>query len=169
MLNCICWPQKWHGLDCLTDLICWTQGVDCGVNSSVSRSVGMTRILLFTADDSIRELLSVQPLILYRQCSFHDGILQGRPVNYSNSCGPLDRGPRASHHSRPRPRIHLITMNAVVATVQDLLSNSKHTIWIAPLIILGEAMLCGLIIWKVSCMLPPCSSPPQVQSIRPSF
>lgn len=43
------------------------------------------------------------------------------------------------------------TMNALVATVQDLLSNSKHTRWIAPLILLGEAVLCGLIIWKVPC------------------
>lgn len=43
-------------------------------------------------------------------------------------------------------------MSELVNTAQDLLTNPKHTRWIAPLILLGEAVLCSLIIWKVSCM-----------------
>jgi alpha-1,3-mannosyltransferase len=33
--------------------------------------------------------------------------------------------------------------------IRDLLTNAKHTRWIAPLLLAGEAVLCGLIIWKV--------------------
>ncbi|KAL2406422.1 Dol-P-Man:Man(5)GlcNAc(2)-PP-Dol alpha-1,3-mannosyltransferase [Exophiala dermatitidis] len=33
--------------------------------------------------------------------------------------------------------------------LRDLLTNTKHTKWIAPLIMAGEAALCGLIIWRV--------------------
>lgn len=35
--------------------------------------------------------------------------------------------------------------------VADLCRNPKHTRWIAPLLILADAVLCGLIIWKVPC------------------
>ena len=35
----------------------------------------------------------------------------------------------------------------------DLLLNPKHTKWIGPLLILGEALLCALIIWKIPCEL----------------
>lgn len=35
--------------------------------------------------------------------------------------------------------------------VADLCTNPKHTRWIAPLIILADAFLCGLIIWKIPC------------------
>jgi len=52
-------------------------------------------------------------------------------------------------------------MHSLVTTLRDLLSNPKHTRWIAPLIVLGEAVLCGLIIWKVSCMLPTVLLQPQ--------
>ena len=42
-------------------------------------------------------------------------------------------------------------MDNLVSTVRDLACNPKHTRWIALLILLGEAALCSLIIWKVSC------------------
>lgn len=35
----------------------------------------------------------------------------------------------------------------------DILLNPKHTKWIGPLLILGEAFLCALIIWKIPCEL----------------
>ena len=34
-------------------------------------------------------------------------------------------------------------------TLRDVLTNPKHTKWIAPLLMAGEAVLCALIIWKV--------------------
>ncbi|PKY03608.1 Dol-P-Man:Man(5)GlcNAc(2)-PP-Dol alpha-1,3-mannosyltransferase [Aspergillus campestris IBT 28561] len=34
--------------------------------------------------------------------------------------------------------------------VQDLCLNPRHTKWVAPLLVLGDALLCALIIWKVS-------------------
>ncbi|RVX66960.1 hypothetical protein B0A52_09084 [Exophiala mesophila] len=40
-------------------------------------------------------------------------------------------------------------MSNLASTIQDLSSNPKHTRWIGPLIIVGEAVLCALIIWKV--------------------
>lgn len=39
--------------------------------------------------------------------------------------------------------------------VCDLCFNPRHTKWIAPLLIAGDALLCALIIWKVSCKLIP--------------
>lgn len=42
-------------------------------------------------------------------------------------------------------------MSNLASTIQDLASNPKHTRWIGPLIISGEAVLCALIIWKVPC------------------
>ncbi|KAA8652541.1 dolichyl-P-Man:Man(5)GlcNAc(2)-PP-dolichol alpha-1,3-mannosyltransferase [Aspergillus tanneri] len=33
----------------------------------------------------------------------------------------------------------------------DLCLNPRHTKWIAPLLVLGDAFLCALIIWKVPC------------------
>lgn len=33
----------------------------------------------------------------------------------------------------------------------DLCMNPRHTRWIAPLLILGDAVLCALIIWRVPC------------------
>lgn len=37
--------------------------------------------------------------------------------------------------------------------IKDLLTNSKHTKWICPLLILADALLCALIIWKIPCTL----------------
>ncbi|KAJ5412950.1 hypothetical protein N7465_005255 [Penicillium sp. CMV-2018d] len=34
--------------------------------------------------------------------------------------------------------------------VYDLLTNQRHTRWIAPLLILGDALLCALVIWKIA-------------------
>ena len=33
----------------------------------------------------------------------------------------------------------------------DVLTNPRHTRWLAPLIVLGDALLCALIIWKIAC------------------
>lgn len=35
--------------------------------------------------------------------------------------------------------------------VWDLCVNPKHTKWIAPLSVLGDAFLCALIIWRIPC------------------
>ncbi|OGE57997.1 hypothetical protein PENARI_c001G06892 [Penicillium arizonense] len=32
----------------------------------------------------------------------------------------------------------------------DVLTNQRHTRWIAPLLILGDALLCALVIWKIA-------------------
>jgi alpha-1,3-mannosyltransferase len=40
-------------------------------------------------------------------------------------------------------------MDLSMNTVRDVLTNPKHTRWIAPLLLAGEAVLCALIIWKV--------------------
>ncbi|CAG7918987.1 unnamed protein product [Penicillium olsonii] len=34
--------------------------------------------------------------------------------------------------------------------VYDVLTNPRHTRWIAPLLILGDALLCALVIWKIA-------------------
>lgn len=44
-------------------------------------------------------------------------------------------------------------MSLSIAGVRDILTNPKHTRWIAPLILLGEAVLCGLIVWRIPCSL----------------
>ena len=33
----------------------------------------------------------------------------------------------------------------------DVLTNPKHSRWIAPWLIAGEAALCALILWRVAC------------------
>ncbi|KIW21117.1 hypothetical protein PV08_01697 [Exophiala spinifera] len=40
-------------------------------------------------------------------------------------------------------------MDTTISTLRDLLTNAKHTRWIAPLMLLGETALCGLIIWRI--------------------
>lgn len=35
----------------------------------------------------------------------------------------------------------------------DLASNPKHTRWLSPLLLLADAVLCALIIWKIPCEL----------------
>ena len=40
-------------------------------------------------------------------------------------------------------------MDLSTNTVRDVLTNPKHTRWIAPLLLACEAILCGLIIWRV--------------------
>ncbi|KAK5560878.1 dolichyl-P-Man:Man(5)GlcNAc(2)-PP-dolichol alpha-1,3-mannosyltransferase [Exophiala xenobiotica] len=40
-------------------------------------------------------------------------------------------------------------MDLSISTFREMLTNSKHTRWIAPLMVLGEAALCGLIIWRI--------------------
>lgn len=35
--------------------------------------------------------------------------------------------------------------------VYDVLTNPRHTKWIGPLLILGDALLCALVIWKIAC------------------
>lgn len=38
-------------------------------------------------------------------------------------------------------------------TLRDFCMNPRHTRWVAALLILGDAVLCALIIWKVPCEL----------------
>ncbi|KAJ9613213.1 dolichyl-P-Man:Man(5)GlcNAc(2)-PP-dolichol alpha-1,3-mannosyltransferase [Cladophialophora chaetospira] len=40
-------------------------------------------------------------------------------------------------------------MESSINTLRDLLTNPKHTRWIAPLLLVAETILCALIIWKV--------------------
>ena len=35
--------------------------------------------------------------------------------------------------------------------IRDLCLNPRHTKWMAPLLVLGDAFLCALIIWNVPC------------------
>ena len=35
----------------------------------------------------------------------------------------------------------------------DLASNPKHTRWLSPLLLLADAALCALVIWKIPCEL----------------
>ena len=35
----------------------------------------------------------------------------------------------------------------------DLASNPKHTKWLSPLLLLADAALCALVIWKIPCEL----------------
>jgi alpha-1,3-mannosyltransferase len=41
----------------------------------------------------------------------------------------------------------------LLAQVKDLLTNPKHTRWMCPLLVAADAVLCGLIIWKIPCTL----------------
>lgn len=34
----------------------------------------------------------------------------------------------------------------------DIASNPKHNLWLSPLLLVADAALCGLIIWKIPCM-----------------
>ena len=43
------------------------------------------------------------------------------------------------------------------------LTQPRHTKWIAPLLVLGDALLCALIIWKIACK----PEPAQVPATRP--
>ena len=36
----------------------------------------------------------------------------------------------------------------------DLASNPKHTRWLSPLLLLADAALCALVIWKIPCEIP---------------
>ena len=40
-------------------------------------------------------------------------------------------------------------MDLSMNTIRDLLTNPKHTRWLAPLLLASETVLCALIIWKV--------------------
>jgi alpha-1,3-mannosyltransferase len=37
--------------------------------------------------------------------------------------------------------------------ILDILSNPKHSLWIAPLLVAADAVLCGLVIQKIPCKL----------------
>lgn len=45
-------------------------------------------------------------------------------------------------------------MNLIVQCL-DITRNPKHTRWICPLLLLADAALCGLIIWKIPCQSLP--------------
>lgn len=37
------------------------------------------------------------------------------------------------------------------STIHDVLTHPRHTQWISPLLVLGDALLCALVIWRISC------------------
>ncbi|KAJ5654024.1 hypothetical protein N7490_001027 [Penicillium lividum] len=39
--------------------------------------------------------------------------------------------------------------------IYNVLTQPRHTKWIAPLLVLGDALLCALVIWKISCKFDP--------------
>lgn len=45
--------------------------------------------------------------------------------------------------------------NPWIKFIQNALTHPKHTPWIAALVVLGDAALCALVIWKISCKLVP--------------
>lgn len=48
-------------------------------------------------------------------------------------------------------RVYLAMALTAKSFVYDVLTNPQHTRWIAPLLILGDALLCALVIWKIAC------------------
>lgn len=42
----------------------------------------------------------------------------------------------------------------ILAQGLDILTNPKHTRWIAPLLLAVDAVLCAVVVWKVPCMYP---------------
>jgi hypothetical protein len=44
-----------------------------------------------------------------------------------------------------------INIMDLTLTLREFCMNPRHTRWVAPLLILGDAVLCALIIWKVPC------------------
>lgn len=50
-------------------------------------------------------------------------------------------------------RAHLAMALTAKSFVYDVLTNQRHTRWIAPLLILGDALLCALVIWKIACKI----------------
>lgn len=39
----------------------------------------------------------------------------------------------------------------LIRLIYDVLFNPRHTKWIAPLLVLGDTLLCALVIWKIPC------------------
>ena len=76
--------------------------------------------------------------------------LQLRPRDLN---GPFNNAVR-SHKASAYPYFSQqksITMNLIEQSV-DLARNPKHTRWLSPLLLILDAALCGLIIWKVHCL-----------------
>ena len=48
----------------------------------------------------------------------------------------------------------------------DIASNPKHTRWLSPLLLVADACLCVLIIWKIPCKLPFQANPITPTTIR---
>lgn len=48
-------------------------------------------------------------------------------------------------------QLHRINTMDLKHFLRDLCMNPRHTSWAAPLLILGDAVLCALIIWRVPC------------------
>lgn len=49
------------------------------------------------------------------------------------------------------PAVSDVRTNKAVGFVADILTNPRHSRWIAPLLILADAVLCIAIVLKVSC------------------
>lgn len=39
----------------------------------------------------------------------------------------------------------------IKSRIWDFCEHPRHTKWIAPILVLGDAFLCALIIWKIPC------------------
>lgn len=46
-------------------------------------------------------------------------------------------------------------MDDYMKLVHDILTNPRHSTWIVPGLLVAEAVLGGLIIWKIPCTIPP--------------
>lgn len=71
---------------------------------------------------------------------------------------------QSQHSSRPlRPPRHSSTTTSAmpwISFIHNVLTHPRHTKWISPLLVLGDALLCALVIWKISCEPAPALSRP---------
>ena len=63
------------------------------------------------------------------------------------------------HHNKPnKTNSNTPIIMSLLQTGLDIARNPKHTRWIGPLLLVADAALCALVIWKIPCTI----SPPQV-------
>ncbi|RHZ73930.1 dolichyl-P-Man:Man(5)GlcNAc(2)-PP-dolichol alpha-1,3-mannosyltransferase [Aspergillus turcosus] len=63
--------------------------------------------------------------------------------------GGLNRSPTATCNNNATSYTVAINIMDLKHMLRDLCMNPRHTRWVAPLLLLGDAVLCALIIWKV--------------------
>lgn len=69
------------------------------------------------------------------------------PMETLNSI--LPRRELALHAFIQEPSI--LTVMDLITRAKDLATNPHNTKWTTPLQLLGDAILCGLIVWKIPC------------------